>query len=149
MGQEDWVDVSVVQWFQQTNAALVQKYHKAIPSLAFVHIPTDASRALQTEAGVDPNYQPGINDDYVLAQQGQGWCADGRNDGTCEYGGQDVPFMQAITTTPGLIALFSGHDHGDTWVRRIQKRLGRTGLEIAIHLTYFHSATNGIASFRA
>lgn len=115
VGQEDWVDVSVVEWFQQTNARLVARHKKAIPSLAFVHIPTNASQALQTEARVDPNHQPGIDDDYMLAQQGQGWCADGRNDGTCEYGGQDVPFMQAITTTPGLMAIFSGHDHGDTW----------------------------------
>jgi hypothetical protein len=23
--------------------------------------------------------------------------------------------MDAITSTPGLMALFSGHDHGDTW----------------------------------
>jgi len=23
--------------------------------------------------------------------------------------------MEAITTTPGLMAVFSGHDHGDTW----------------------------------
>jgi len=51
----------------------------------------------------------------ILAQQAQGWCADGTDDGSCEYGGQDVPFMEAITTTPGLMAVFSGHDHGDTW----------------------------------
>ena len=61
------------------------------------------------------HYQPGINDDYILAQQSQGYCADGTNDGTCAYGGGDVPFMEAITSTPGLMALFSGHDHGDTW----------------------------------
>nr|POE54143.1 putative inactive purple acid phosphatase 16 [Quercus suber] len=115
IGQPDWVDQSVVDWFQQSNAELRAKYHKTIPSLAFVHIPTNASTALQTKAGVDPNHQPGINDDYPLAQQAQGWCPDGRDDGTCEYGGQDVPFMQAITTTPGLMAVFSGHDHGDTW----------------------------------
>ncbi|KAK4500529.1 hypothetical protein PRZ48_008718 [Zasmidium cellare] len=115
VGQADWVDQSVVDWFQQTKARLGRQYRRTIPSLAFVHIPTNASQALQTEAGVDPNYQPGINDDYILAQQAQGWCADGTNDGTCEYGGQDVPFMQAVTSTPGLMALFSGHDHGDTW----------------------------------
>lgn len=23
--------------------------------------------------------------------------------------------MEAITSTPGVLALFSGHDHGDTW----------------------------------
>lgn len=114
VGMPDWVDTSVVNWFQQTNAELVSRHGgKVIPSLAFVHIPTNASQALQTIAGVDPRRQPGINDDYVLAAQGQGWCADGANDGTCEYGGQDVPFMQAITTTKGLMGVFSGHDHGE------------------------------------
>lgn len=113
-GRPNWVDVSVVEWFQQTNAKMLAKYGRPIPSLAFVHIPTHASRAFQ-ETGVDPNYEPGINDDYLLADQSQGYCPDGRNDGTCQYGGQDTPFMQAITTTPGLMGVFSGHDHGDTW----------------------------------
>lgn len=117
VGMPNWVDNSVVTWFQQTNAKFVNKFQKEIPSLAFVHIPTNASLALQ-EAGVDSNHQPGINDDYLLAQQSQGWCPDGRDDGTCSYGGQDIPFMQAITSTPGLMAVFSGHDHGDTWCYR-------------------------------
>ncbi|KAK0610138.1 Metallo-dependent phosphatase-like protein [Bombardia bombarda] len=114
VGQPDWVDASVVDWFRQTNAMLVNQAGRFIPSLAFVHIPTNASLALQY-SGVDANRQPGINDDVPIAQQGQGWCPDGRNDGACSYGGQDVPFMHAITTTPGLMALFSGHDHGNTW----------------------------------
>lgn len=115
VGMQDWVDTSVVAWFQQTNAELIRANGgRVIPSLAFVHIPTNASQALQTVAGVDPSRQPGVNDDYVLAAQGQGWCADGvTNDGTCDYGGQDVPFMQAVTTTKGLMAVFSGHDHGE------------------------------------
>ena len=115
IGEQDWVDQTVVDWFKQTSSDLSQRYGRIIPSLAFVHIPTNASQALQTEAGVNPHYQPGINDDYVLAQQAQGWCADGSNEPHCIYGGQDVPFMEAITSTPGMIALFSGHDHGDTW----------------------------------
>jgi hypothetical protein len=115
VGQPDWVDESVVNWFQATNARLVQEYRKVIPSLVFVHIPTNASQAAQTEAGIDAHRDPGVNDDYILAQQAQGWCADGRNDGTCEYGGQDVPFMKALTSIPGIVAVFSGHDHGDTW----------------------------------
>ncbi|KAI2602051.1 Metallo-dependent phosphatase [Hypoxylon sp. NC1633] len=114
IGQPDWVDASVANWFLQTNAELVNKYSKTIPSLAFVHIPTYASYVLQQE-GVDPNAEPGVNDDLPLAPQAQGWCADGRNDGTCDYGGQDIPFMQAISSVPGLMAVFSGHDHGNTW----------------------------------
>lgn len=114
VGQPDWVDTSVVRWFQQTNDVLVSKFRKVIPSLAFVHIPTNASQAAQTEEGIDPNRDPGINDDYVLAGQAQGWCANGTN--ACDYGGQDVPFMEAITTTRGLMAVFSGHDHGKCFV---------------------------------
>ncbi|KAI9172358.1 putative inactive purple acid phosphatase [Paramyrothecium foliicola] len=114
VGRPNWVDFSVVNWFRETNAKLVAKHGKAIPSLAFVHIPTHASRVFQ-ETGVHPNRQPGINDDNPLADQAQGWCPDGRNDGSCQYGGQDIPFMQALTETPGLMGLFSGHDHGDTW----------------------------------
>jgi hypothetical protein len=111
----NWVDARVVDWFTRTNADLVRAAGgKPIPSLAFVHIPTNASRALQ-DSGVDKHRQPGINDDKGLSQQAQGWCPDGRSDGTCEYGGQDEPFMKAIASTPGLMAVFSGHDHGDTW----------------------------------
>ena len=57
VGQPDWVDVSVVNWFKKTNHDLVRRHGRTIPSLAFVHIPTNASQALQTEAGVDPNRQ--------------------------------------------------------------------------------------------
>jgi hypothetical protein len=115
IGQPDWVDQSVVDWFKKTSSSLARQHNRVIPSIGFVHIPTNASRALQTEAGVAAHYQPGINADYPLAQQGQGWCSDGSNDASCRYGEQDVPFMQAITSAPGFIALFSGHDHGDTW----------------------------------
>jgi hypothetical protein len=123
IGLENWVDISVVNWFQKTNAELVNKHQKTIPSFAFVHIPTYASLAFQ-QAGVNPNHEPGINDDVPLAPQAQGWCPDGKtNDGSCEYGGQDVPFMQTISTLPGLIAVFSGHDHGDTWCYKWDSQL--------------------------
>lgn len=119
MEQPNWVDYSVVNWFQQTHVELLNKYQRAIPSLAFVHIPTAASLAFQQHIGPDPNRQPGINDDNPLAAQAQDWCADGvTRDGSCEYGGLDTPFMQALSSTPGLMALFSGHDHGATWCYR-------------------------------
>lgn len=114
IGQPDWVDESVVDWFRTTSEALVSLHGKTIPSLAFVHIPTNASLALQ-EKSVDPHKEPGLNDDVPLAQQAQGWCADGSNTATCSYGGQDIPFMEALVSTQGLLAVFSGHDHGDTW----------------------------------
>lgn len=113
--QPNWVDQSVVDWFTQTSHDLHQQYGRAIPSLAFVHIPTNASRAFQTGVGPRPHHQPGINDDYPLAQQSQGWCDDGTHDKSCRYGGHDVSFMRAIASTPGLLALFNAHDHGDSW----------------------------------
>ncbi|KXJ93446.1 Metallo-dependent phosphatase-like protein [Microdochium bolleyi] len=115
VGLQNWVDASVVDWWHQTNAKLLVRHNASqIPSLAFVHIPTYASLVLQREVGVDPHTEPGINDDVPLAPQAQGWCPDG-TDGGCEYGGQDLPFMQAVASIPGLMGVFSGHDHGNTW----------------------------------
>jgi hypothetical protein len=123
IGLKNWVDTKVVEWFQQTNAELVNRYQKTVPSFVFVHIPTYASLAFQ-QGGVRPHYEPGINDDVPLAPQAQGWCPDSEtNDGSCEYGGQDIPFMQAITTIPGIIGVFSGHDHGDTWCYKWDSQL--------------------------
>ena len=123
IGLKNWVDTKVVEWFQQTNAELVNKFQKTLPSFVFVHIPTYASLALQ-RAGVHPNYQPGINDDVPASPQSQGWCSDSKtNDGSCDYGGQDIPFMQAISTIPGIIGVFSGHDHGDTWCYKWNSQL--------------------------
>ncbi|EPS31448.1 hypothetical protein PDE_06403 [Penicillium oxalicum 114-2] len=121
--QPNWVDVSVVEWFKATNADLVRKYRKHIPSLVFVHIPTDAFRAIQTQQGMDPHKEPGINDDYPLAQQGQNWCASGEYGGSCSYGGQDEPFMKALAETHGVLGVFSGHDHGDTWCYKWEKQV--------------------------
>ncbi|CAJ2507329.1 Uu.00g085150.m01.CDS01 [Anthostomella pinea] len=128
VGQPNWVDFSVVNWFLQTNDDLVKTHGKVIPSLAFVHIPTYASYAFQ-QAGVDSNKEPGINEDVPLVPQAQGWCPDGRDDDSCTYGGQDVPFMQAVSATAGLLALFSGHDHGDSWCLKWDKQL--PGMEVA------------------
>ena len=59
--QPNWVDQSVVDWFLQTNDELSYKHGRNIPSLAFVHIPTQASQVVQTEMGIDRHHQPGIN----------------------------------------------------------------------------------------
>lgn len=128
VGQPDWVDESVVSWFRSTNAALVDAAGGTpIPALAFVHIPTNASLAAQ-EQGIDSRREPGVDDDAPVAQQGQGWCSDGVDNGTCAYGGQDGPFMAAVVGTEGLVALFSGHDHGNTWCYRWEGRL--PGMEV-------------------
>ncbi|KAH7033587.1 Metallo-dependent phosphatase-like protein [Microdochium trichocladiopsis] len=117
IGLQNWVDISVVDWWQQTYAKLLARHHgaKRIPSMAFVHIPTYASLEFQRDVGVDPHTEPGINDDVPASPQAQGWCPDGSDKGTCSYGGQDLPFMQAVATMPGLMGVFSGHDHGNTW----------------------------------
>lgn len=107
----NWVDESVVRWFEETNAALKSRYKRAIPSLAFTHIPVYASVQLQNK-GVDVNRQPGINDESA-SPQAQGWCENGKHD--CTYGKQDSAFMKAISQTEGLMGLFSGHDHANSW----------------------------------
>ncbi|KAH8689015.1 Metallo-dependent phosphatase-like protein [Talaromyces proteolyticus] len=118
----DFVDESVVNWFTTTNEVLTRLYRKTIPSLAFVHIPTTAMLAFQQETGVDKNREPGINDDYPLAAQGP-------SDGSFNYTDQDMPFMKALASTGGLIASFSGHDHGDDWCFKWDKRL--PGMDVA------------------
>ncbi|KAI6765767.1 hypothetical protein HG530_006837 [Fusarium avenaceum] len=134
---ENWVDQSVVDWFNKTSTELTKEHNKTIPSLAFVHVPVNATVALQTELGIRKNYQVGINDDPPVPQQGYGWCADGTPTYDCPYGGQDVPFMEALVTIPGIIGLFSGHDHGNTWCYRWDQKL--EGMDIegnGIHLCY-------------
>lgn len=75
--QPNWVDQTVVDWFTTTRTQLCERYGKDVPSLAFVHISVDAMLAFQRAPGAKPHYEPGINDDNPLAQQGytqgQGW----------------------------------------------------------------------------
>jgi hypothetical protein len=103
------VDQSVITWFKNTQARLRLKHGRVLPSLAFVHIPTFASAAFQ-QRGVDSNRQPGINEDIPLSPQGL--------DDNAVYVGGDIPFMQALLGTQGLLAVFSGHDHGNDWCNR-------------------------------
>ncbi|OJJ94812.1 hypothetical protein ASPACDRAFT_55609 [Aspergillus aculeatus ATCC 16872] len=112
--QPCWVDESVVEWFTQTNADLTEQYDKVIPSIAFYHIPVNAMLAFQNQ-GVDAHSEPGINADDPLDQQGEA-SGQGAVSGTVfSYSGQDIPFMEALLNTEGLLATFSGHDHGDDW----------------------------------
>ncbi|RAH75708.1 metallophosphoesterase family protein [Aspergillus aculeatinus CBS 121060] len=112
--QPCWVDASVVEWFTQANADLTKQYGKVIPSIAFYHIPVNAMLAFQNQ-GVDAHSEPGINADDPLDQQGEA-SGQGAVSGTVfSYSGQDIPFMEALLNTDGLLATFSGHDHGDDW----------------------------------
>ncbi|KAL7756846.1 hypothetical protein ACKLNR_013839 [Fusarium oxysporum f. sp. zingiberi] len=121
--QPNWVDESVVRWFNSTNDDLVAEYGKEIPSLVFVHIPLYASLMLQQDEGIDKNNQPGINDEKVV-QQGQGWCATDNDERDCDYGDQDLPLMRALVSTPGVIGLFSGHNHANSWCYKWDSQIG-------------------------
>ncbi|KAL5598239.1 hypothetical protein FOBRF1_012032 [Fusarium oxysporum] len=121
--QPNWVDESVVRWFNSTNDDLVEEYGKEIPSLVFVHIPLYASLMFQQDEGIDKNNQPGINDEKVV-QQGQGWCATDNDERDCDYGDQDLPLMRALVSTPGVIGLFSGHDHANSWCYKWDSQIG-------------------------
>ncbi|GKT59540.1 calcineurin-like phosphoesterase [Colletotrichum tofieldiae] len=123
VGQQNWVDESVVSWFKSKNSDLNKKHSRNIPGVAFVHIPPKASRVIQAQ-GIDPEKNPGINDDASLSHQAQGWCEDGSQKDNCDYGGQDVAFMKAISDSPGMIGVFSGHDHGNSWCTKWKGKVG-------------------------
>lgn len=106
--QPNWVDQSVVDWFEKTKAALIKHYGKIIPSLAFYHIPINAMLAEQ-RLGIDAQREPGINDDNPLAQQGQASGQGEVSGSTFNYTSQDGPFMKSLIKTEGLMATFSGH----------------------------------------
>ncbi|KZL84508.1 calcineurin-like phosphoesterase [Colletotrichum incanum] len=123
IGQQNWVDESVVSWFKSKNSDFNKKHSKDIPGVAFVHIPPKASGSIQSQ-GIDPEKNPGINDDTPLSHQAQGWCEDGSQKDDCNYGGQDVAFMKAISDSPGMIGVFSGHDHGNSWCTKWKGKVG-------------------------
>lgn len=109
-----WVDQDVVDWFTGERERIAQKYKKTIPSIAFVHIPVHAYYAIQTGPGLDPHRNPGANTNLEIGQAAK-YCSDGVRNGTCAYGGQDVPFMKALASTQGLMGLFVAHLHGNSW----------------------------------
>ena len=162
IGIENWVDERVVAWFEQTHGELHTEYRSRsgnenllIPSLVFVHIPPMAAYAMQNSApgGIDPNRGPGINDDVPLVQQGQGWCADGTDGGSC-YGAQDEPFMRAVSSVgngKGVVAMFSGHDHGDTWCRTWAEGERLPGVDVVgtgVHMCFGqHSGYGGYGTW--
>ncbi|OQE38049.1 hypothetical protein PENCOP_c009G03647 [Penicillium coprophilum] len=103
--RQNWVDDSVIEWFQKANANITSTYGQTFPSLAFVHIPAHPMRAHQ-KSGVSPTKEPGINGERV---QEQGY------DAEAGYQSQDLPFISALLNTTGLAATFSGHDHDNDW----------------------------------
>jgi hypothetical protein len=96
----------VTSWYRLTSKAIRQQQGRVIPSLAFVHIPVHSTRAYQ-DNGRDPAKAPGISEE-LIGHQGDVCDSNGK----CEYTGADVPFMNALVETEGLMGVFSGHDHG-------------------------------------
>ncbi|KAG6166847.1 hypothetical protein E4U35_001335 [Claviceps purpurea] len=135
----NWVDASVVRWFQKTNQKLSRAAQRDIPALAFVHIPITAAAALQKD-GLDPHKNPGIDHDVPVSHQGMRWCNERKYDLgglRCDKDGLDTQFMTALATTPGLRGLFFGHDHGNTWCSKWQSRIPGTDVTAkGINLCY-------------
>lgn len=90
------VHPDVVDWFRYTSPRLESDYGQTVPSLAFVHIPLSTMLTAQNE-GLDEHRDPGINDDKPVASQAP----------------NDTSFINALVNTNGLLAVFSGHDHGN------------------------------------
>ncbi|KAF5004618.1 hypothetical protein FDECE_8893 [Fusarium decemcellulare] len=113
----NWVDKKVVKWFVSERSHLRKKYNKDIPSLAFVHIPPNIFSAVQTEVGIDPERNPGLNEMFQLGQA-EKFCANGTRSDGCTWGGQDIPFVEALSSTRGLMGVFVAHHHGNSWCYR-------------------------------
>ena len=96
----NWVSPETTCWFTKTHGQLRRKYGKAIPSVAFVHIPPHVFLQAQ-ELGLDSKRFPGLNEDVPVAIQGGGT--------------DDAAFVAAIKATEGLHSIHVGHDHGDSW----------------------------------
>ncbi|KAF2732693.1 Metallo-dependent phosphatase [Polyplosphaeria fusca] len=107
---DNWVHQNVVDWFNAQKKKLKDKYGRAIPSLAFVHIPIFALYKF-AKNGVDPDRYPGFHDRH------EGWRPQGLDcvDNDCTYGGHDSAFVNALIHTDGHKAVFSGHQHSEDW----------------------------------
>lgn len=139
--QPDWVDTTVVDWFTTTSRQLSERYGRVVPSLAFVHIPIHATVILQKQGKngkLDLRRHPGINDDKIHGQS-TNWNSVGKPMSRRGYGGRDKPFMQALVATKGLIGLFQGHDHGNSWCFRWTGKVGSLevdGPDAGLHMCY-------------
>ncbi|KAF2796507.1 Metallo-dependent phosphatase [Melanomma pulvis-pyrius CBS 109.77] len=108
----DYVDQKVVDWFNLEKRAIAQQHpNQPIPSLAFVHIPIHATWTFQHGPNMNSATEPGINEDNI-GHQGISCDALGKN---CYWNKKDTPFMKSLAATEDLMAVFSGHDHGDDW----------------------------------
>lgn len=84
-----------------------RQHGRVIPSLVFVHIPVHATAVFQKNSR-SATAEPGLNEESI-GHQGDVCDSAGNN---CNYNGGDGPLMKALVETEGLMAVFSGHDHG-------------------------------------
>jgi hypothetical protein len=96
--------LQVVTWFQNTRDEFNSQNGRIIPSLAFVHIPVQATRAFQKSGQHGKNTQPRVDAEIIGHEDD---C-----DGLDCYNHRDYGFIKALVNTEGLLSVFSGHDHG-------------------------------------
>lgn len=123
----DWVSGEIVSWFETQRDAITNTWG-ILPSLAFVHIPPAGFLAVQESllpniGDKNPHY-PGLNDDVPVDIQGS------------SSGKEDLHFMRALQETKGLKAVFSGHDHGDSWCANWSERAEGPKLCFCKHTGY-------------
>ncbi|KIJ35245.1 hypothetical protein M422DRAFT_262414 [Sphaerobolus stellatus SS14] len=111
----DWVDETVADWIasetQEMNRAWGPGEQRA--ALAFVHIPPNVVQNLSET--LNNTQDPGLNADEPL---GVGSTQSTFN--TSLYGtGRDKPFWDSLNANVvNLLAVVSGHDHGNEWCTR-------------------------------
>ncbi|KAF1736829.1 putative inactive purple acid phosphatase 16 [Beauveria bassiana] len=132
--QPDWVDETVVDWFMATSRQLADQYGRVVPSIAS-KAPAATSTFKGTRASTTTRSTARATAGRANANNAT------RTGDRGGYTGRDVPFMQALVATPGLIGLFYGHDHGNTWCYRWTGKLD--GLDVdagvagaGLHLCY-------------
>lgn len=116
---QDWVDPKAATWINGTAAQMKEQWGSLPKSLVYVHIPPSPAQAIGNgTVAKDPEGHPGIDYDEPVDIQGQNGAAFwGRNT-------PDKAFWNAVTGTlgggdgSGLIAVTSGHDHGNDWCGR-------------------------------
>jgi hypothetical protein len=106
----------VLAWYGNTQADLKSKYNRVIPSLAFFHIPFKYSQTLSQRRKKNRATAPGIS--YELLDSQGNIC---HSKVACKL--RDTPFMDALHNTPGLLAVFSGHNHRVDWCMRWPKSM--------------------------
>ena len=110
----NWVDETVIAWFQKTKQERRNEYGTDVPSLAFVHAPISAVAALQADSGVQTGHPPGDDHNGLI---------ESRKDG------HENAFTAALLDTPKLIGVFSGSQDGNSGCFKQDRRLTGTTLE--------------------